>query len=71
MANVKVVIDAVGTMPDGVLPIKPDPSIDFIYIYYRTDGNLYLFDSRSGHEFDLFNMPITPQFSFCKVNPFP
>ena len=52
------VISITGIIPDDTLPIT-SPNVDptSVVIYYRTDGNLYLYDLQLMQEFDLFNMP--------------
>ena len=68
----KKVISIIGVMPDGVFPVKPveNGELDFVSLYYRTDGNLYLFDSSNGFEHNLFNMPIPSNSPSCIINPF-
>ena len=47
-------------MPDKVYPNNTSNSenIDNVYIYYRSDGDLYLYDTSLMHEFNLFNLEI-------------
>lgn len=58
MAYKHAVVNLSGIMPDGVLP-KPNLGKfdeDKVHIYYRSNGNLYLFDSTLNTEFNLFNL---------------
>ena len=58
MAYKHAVVNLTGIMPDGVLP-KPNlgkSNMDKVHIYYRSDGNLYLYDSTLGLEFNLFDL---------------
>lgn len=53
-------INLTGVMPDGIIPNKEvtqDVGLDYVFIYYRTDGNLYLYDTALKREFNLFNLP--------------
>ena len=52
------VINLTGVLPDNVFPTPNDgeDTKDFVYIYYRNDGQLYLYDTESKHEFNLFNL---------------
>jgi len=57
----KVNVNLIGTMPDGVIPSieeTKDKGKDQVFIYFRNDGNLYLFDAVKDYEFDLFNLPL-------------
>jgi hypothetical protein len=52
------IVNLVGVMPDGVTPDKaPDcENCNPVFIYYRTDGDLYLYDSILDWEFNLFKL---------------
>ena len=55
------VINLVGTIPDNVIPSISETQakgIDAVFIYFRSDDNLYLYDTKLNTEFDLFNMII-------------
>lgn len=54
----RIVVNLTGVLPDGVLPsVKSDTDdLDKVYIYYRTDGDLYLYDTILKHEFNLFKL---------------
>jgi hypothetical protein len=54
----KAIINLIGALPDGVLPsvINDISDLDKVYIYYRNDGNLYLYDTALGCEFNLFEL---------------
>jgi hypothetical protein len=47
-------------MPDNVIPSisnTKDKGKDQVFIYYRSDGDLYLYDVNINREFNLFNLP--------------
>lgn len=52
------VVNLIGALPDDILPSSSvkDAGHDYVFIYYRTDGNLYLYDTTLNHEFNLFNL---------------
>lgn len=52
-------INLVGILPDGVLPSIEETKrkgIDQVSIYFRADGNLYLYDAELEEEFNLFSL---------------
>jgi len=58
MAYRHAVVNLTGFLPDDVLP-KPNLGefdMDKVYIYYRSNGDLYLYDSTLDKEFNLFNL---------------
>lgn len=71
MSFPRKVVSITGVLPDDTLPktsSNTDPTS--VFLYYRTDGNLYLYDLRLKQEFDLFNMPIDNIGLACRYNPF-
>jgi hypothetical protein len=61
MASKHAVVNLIGVMPDGVIPNQKesaDVGLDIVYIYYREDGDLYLYDTTSKKEFNIFKLPI-------------
>ena len=52
------VINLTGTLPDDILPsnIEQGEDKDMVFIYFRNDGNLYLYDAVKNHEFNLFEL---------------
>ena len=65
------VITITGIMPDNVFPIassNTDPTS--VYLYYRTDGKLYLYDLVTLLEYDIFDMPFDDTVHACIIHPF-
>ena len=61
MASKHAVVNLIGVMPDGVIPNQKesvDSGLDIVYIFYREDGDLHLYDTASKKEFNLFKLPI-------------
>lgn len=50
------IVNLIGIMPDGVMPNNVSDSVDYVFIYYRNDGDLYLYDTVLKYEFNLFNL---------------
>lgn len=54
-------VNLIGVMPDNVIPSideTKDKGKDQVFIYFREDGDLYLFDTTLEHEFNLFTLPL-------------
>lgn len=47
------IIHNIGTLPDGIFP---NDDTHKVHLYYRPDGNLYIFDIRLGQEVNLFEL---------------
>lgn len=71
MSYSRNVISIIGKIPNNTLPqISPTEDPESIVLYYRMDGNLYLYDLKNKKEYDLFNMPILDNDLSCIINPF-
>lgn len=58
MAYRHAVVNLTGILPDNILP-KPNlgkSDMDKVHIYYRSNGDLYLYDSTLDREFNLFDL---------------
>lgn len=66
-------IDLLGTMPDNVYPsaVKlQNEKLDYVFIYFRNDGNLYLYDTLRSTEFNLYTIPADSRYFDFTLNPF-
>lgn len=51
-------INLIGVLADGVMPTRENSSDETIYVYYRADGDLYLYDCGQEAEFNLMQLSL-------------